>query len=98
MWKRIKFSLPSVQARSVFDSTEGQPLTDCPEHVQSLLEQTQQCGTVYSDGSTADGLWRCFSTGDTDVGRMDLVQHSIPPVEWNQAHQTNPRQLGAKKD
>ena len=92
----------SVHARSVLDREGPATTADCPEHVLPLLSQTRavcetpeqynrmaQLLTAYSD---------VFSKGDADVGRTDLVQHSIPLLDGTKPIRQPPRRLGAEKD
>ena len=39
-----------------------------------------------------------FNKGGDDVGRTDLVQHSIPMVEGTKPIRQPPRRVGAEKD
>ena len=92
----------SVHARSVLDDAPSTLRADCPEHVRPLLEQTKEvCETTDQYRRMAHLLTvygDVFSQGDTDVGRTDLVQHSIPLVEGTKPIRQPPRRLGAEKD
>ena len=93
---------PPIQARSVLDDNQLTSHPDCPEHVLPLLEQTKGvCETDEQYGRMAHLLTAysdVFSQGDTDVGRTDLVQHSIPLVDGTKPIRQPPRRLGAEKD
>ena len=91
----------SVCARSVLDG-EGLTTADCPEHVLPLLNQTREiCESADQYNQMARLLTAysdVFSKGDTDVGRTDLVQHSIPLLDGTKPIRQPPRRLGAEKD
>ena len=91
-----------IRARSILDRTSQATVADCPEHVLPLLNQTREvCDTVEQYNQMAHLLTAyadVFSAGDSDVGRTDLVQHSIPLLEGTKPIRQPPRRLGAEKD
>ena len=93
---------PPIHARSVLDNNSEPTTASCPEHVTSLLEQTRAvCQTTEQYSRMAQLLTAygdVFSKGDDDVGKTDLVQHSIPVVEGTKPIRQPPRRLGAEKD
>ena len=93
---------PPIHARSVLDNNSEPTTASCPEHVTPLLEQTRAvCQTTEQYSRMAQLLTAygdVFSKGDDDVGKTDLVQHSIPVVEGTKPIRQPPRRLGAEKD
>ena len=93
---------PCVSARSVLDADSVAATVDCPEHVLPLLHQTREvCETTEQYQQMARLLTAysdVFSRGDSDVGRTDLVQHSIPLLDGTKPIRQPPRRLGAEKD
>ena len=71
-------------------------------HVRLLLEQTRQICETDDQFAKLAGLLiaykEVFSKGDTDVGRTDVIEHSIPLLESTHPIRQPPRQLGLKKN
>ena len=70
----------------------------CPHHVRPLLEQTRLICEADNHFAKLAGLLIAyqdvFSKEDTDVGRTDVIEHSIPLLDG-----TRPiRRLGLEKD
>ena len=77
-------------------------MTRCPAHVRHLLEQTRQiCETDDQFAKLASLLIAnqdVFSKEDTDVGRTDVIEHSIPLLDSTRPTRQPPRRLGLEKD
>ena len=74
-----------VQAKSILPAACQEHVTRCPSHVRPLLEQTREiCKTDHQFARLA-GLLITYqdvvSKGDNDVGRTDVMEHSIPLME-----------------
>ena len=73
-----------------------------PAHLTDLYEQAvQQCTTTTQRSQLASLLCQyssVFSAHDTDVGRTDLITHSIPTQEGAAPIKQPPRRLGPEKD
>ena len=74
-----------VQAKSVLPGACSEHVTQCPPHVRPLLEQTRQICETDDQFAKLAGLLIAyqdvFSKGDTDVGRTDVIEHSIPLLD-----------------
>ena len=77
-------------------------MTKCPAHVRPLLEQTRRICETDDQFARLAGLLIAyqdvFSKGDDDVGRTDVMEHSIPLMEGTQPIRQPPRRLGLEKD
>ena len=77
-------------------------MTRCPAHVRPLLEQTRQICETDDQFARLAGLLIAyqdvFSKGDNDVGRTDMMEHSIPLMEDTRPIRQPPRRLGLEKD
>ena len=73
-----------------------------PPHVLLLLEQTSQICETDDQFAKLTGLLIAyqdvFSKGDTDVGRTDVIEHSIPLLKSTRPIGQPLRQLEPKKD
>ena len=76
--------------------------TTCPEHMKGLLDQAlRTCQNDHQAMRTAQLLTSyadVFSKDDEDVGRTDLVRHTIPVVPGTTPIRQPPRRLGPEKD
>ena len=91
-----------VQAKSVLPGACSEHVTRCPPHVRPLLEQTRQICETDDQFAKLAGLLIAyqdvFSKGDTDVGRTDVIEHSIPLLDGTRPIRQPPRRLGLEKD
>ena len=91
---------PDVQSTSVPKDTPSH--VALPQHVEPLFEQAAtSCETPRQRRQLANLLLEysdVFSCGDTDVGRTNLVSHSIPVEPGTHPVRQAPRRLGAEKD
>jgi hypothetical protein len=73
-----------------------------PEHLTKLYnEAITHCADNSQKNRLAALLCQysdVFSSGDTDVGRTDLITHSIPTLPGTQPIKQAPRRLGIEKD
>ena len=80
----------------------AQNVTRCPPHVRPLLEQTRQICETDDQFAKLPGLLIAyqdvFSKGDTDVGRTDVIEPSIPLLDGTRPIRQPPRRLGLEKD
>ena len=92
-----------MQAKSILPGACQDHVTRCPAHVRPLLEQTRQNCETDDQFARLAGLLIAyqdvFSKGDHDVGRMDVMEHSIPlldgtrPWAWKRTRRWNARWL-----
>ena len=91
-----------VQTNSVLPGACQDHVTRCPPHVRPLLEQTHQICKTDDQFAKLAGLLIAyhdvFSKGDTDVGRTDVTEHSIPLLEGTRPIREPPRRPGLEKD
>ena len=75
--------------------------TQVPSHLQELYQQSAGGCDDQQKSKLADLLSKyasVFSASSTDVGRTDLVQHSIPTLPNTAPIKQPPRRLGVEKD
>ena len=91
-----------MQAKSILPGACQEHVTRCPAHVRPLLEQTRQICETADQFARLAGLLIAyqdvFSKGDDDVGRTDVMEHSIPLMEGTRPIRQPPRRLGLEKD
>ena len=91
-----------VQAKSILPGACQDHVTRCPAHVRPLLEQTRQICETDDQFARLAGLLIAyqdvFSKGDHDVGRTDVMEHSIPLLDGTRPIRQPPRRLGLEKD
>ena len=77
-------------------------VTKCSPYVRLLLEQTRQICETDNQFAKLASLFTAyqdvFSKGDNDVGRTDVMEHSIPLTEGTRPIRQPPRRLGLEKD
>ena len=87
-----------VQAKSVLPGACSEHVTRCPPHVRPLLEQTRQICETDDQFAKLAGLLIAyqdvFSKGDTDVGRTDVIEPSIPLLDGTQPIRQPPQTAG----
>ena len=75
---------------------------EVPEHLEAMFKQAcKGCETGEQEGQLADLLTRyeaVFSKNDQDVGRTELVYHSIPTAEGTRPIRQPPHRLGPHKE
>ena len=75
---------------------------EVPEHLEAMFEQAcKGCTTKEQEGQLAELLNRyqtVFSKNDQDVGRTELVHHSIPTAEGTRPIRQPPHRLGPQKE
>ena len=80
----------------------GQAPTTCPEHMKDLLIRAQRTCTSHHQAARVAQLLTSysdvFSKDEEDVGRTDLVQHTIPVELGTTPIRQPPRRLGPEKD
>ena len=75
---------------------------EIPEHIEAMFKQAcKGCATKEQEGQLAELLSRyqtVFSKDDQDVGRTELVYHSIPTAEGTRPIRQPPHRLGPQKE
>ena len=97
-----QIEMSDVRAQSVLPGACPDRVTKCPPHVRPLLEQARQICETDDQFAKLAGLLTAyqdvFSKGDNDVGRTDMGEHSIPPLDGTRPIRQPPRRLGLEKD
>ena len=74
----------------------------CPEHMRALLDRALETCETSDQRQRVTSLLTAyadvFSSGETDVGWTNLVEHSIPVQPGTVPIRQPPRRLGAEKD
>ena len=96
------FQPPTHSETADIQVTQGIDEDEVPEHLKGLYEAAKSgCKEPSQSGQLARLLTKystVFSTGDGDVGRTTLVEHTIPIEEGTRPIRQPPHRLGPEKE